>query len=59
MRDFRPIIRCRRDNFADDVVDEKISISDYSLSASVSAVCYKLRSISYFGIGCLWQGIFS
>jgi hypothetical protein len=34
-----------RDDFADTVVDEKISISDYSLSASVA--CGKVR---WFGI---------
>lgn len=29
---------CRKDDFADSVVDEKISISDYSLSASVNSI---------------------
>ena len=34
--------RCRPDNFADHLVDEKIAISEYSLSASVA--CGKVRS---------------
>ena len=32
------------DNFADDVVDEKISISEYSLSASVLAASFAVVS---------------
>lgn len=35
-----------KDDFADGVVDEKISISDYPLSASVA--CGKVRSPFYF-----------
>lgn len=32
---------CRPDNFADHLVDEKVAISEYSLSASVA--CGKVR----------------
>lgn len=49
----------RRDDFADGVVDEKISISDYSLSASVRAFLsfYILVCHVFHLLGCLRQGM--
>ena len=38
---------CRRDDFADAIVDEKISISNYRLSASVA--CGKVITLVLIG----------
>lgn len=46
-----------KDDFADGLVDEKISISDYSLSASVSYYSSLCRFENLTSLPCcLWQG---
>ena len=47
---------CRRDDFADGIVDEKISISNYTLSASVSSLCFVANDIDMDSIGRLREG---
>ena len=43
------------DNFADAIVDEKISISDYPLSASVGNNYSHALELLTFNVGCLWE----